>query len=121
MCVESSGGLLGGLFKGKDSAMEDPSRETEVAASGLSHTILRFGRILDRLGGNTYIEMSQGNELAPGAIAREDAALVAVRCLSFVPPAGQGVVCSVGGAGPGTPPSGEDWSELFNRLQVSSQ
>ena len=90
-----------------------------MRASGLSHTILRFGPILDRLGGNTYLEIRQGSELSPGAIAREDAALVAVRALNFAPAPGQGLVCQVGSAGKGVPPSGNDWADMFTRLETS--
>lgn len=86
---------------------------------GLTHTILECGPILDAMGGNTYIEFTQGSGAAPpGAIAREDAALVAVRALAFPPPAGQGVTFTVGSAGKGLPPQGDDWAVMFERLQA---
>lgn len=93
-------------------------RPHALQACGLAHTILECGPILDRMGGNAYIEFTQAAGAAPGAIAREDAALVAVRAVSFPPAAGAGVTFTVGSAGTGVPPQGDEWSQMFGRLEA---
>lgn len=111
--------MLGGLFGGADAATRDPAREEEVAACGVAHTILRFGKLVDRPGGSTYLEFSQAEGAAPGAISREDAALVCARALAFPPKTGQGVAFTVGAAGPGKPPSKDEWAQMFGQLKGS--
>jgi hypothetical protein len=78
------------------------------------------------MGGSTYIEFSQPGSTssggeddggAAGDIAREDAALVAVRALLFPPGPGKGLEFNAGGAGPGSPPEKEQWAEMFGRLE----
>lgn len=117
---ERAGGPFGGLFGGPDAAMRDPARLEEVRAAPVPHTVIQFGRILDRLGGNTYIEFGQAEGAVPGPIAREDAALVAVRALAFPPPEGSALVFQAGGAGAGAPPERDEWKEMFANLQTVS-
>jgi hypothetical protein len=110
--------MLGGLFGGVDAALRDPSREVEVRACPVAHTIVRCGRLVDVPGGRSYLEFLQAAQAAPGPIAREDAALVLARALAFPPAEGESVVFAAGGAGPGAPPRGGDWAEMFGQLRA---
>lgn len=120
----SQGFSLGGLFSGADADLRQPGREAEVQSCGVPYTIARFSRLTDSIGGMSYIEFKQGadgsdGDAAPGNLSREDAALVAVRALQFPPRGGEGIVVTVGGAGSGVPPQGEDWTDMFGRLKSS--
>ena len=119
LCAEQGAGLLGGLFGGADAALRGAGREAALRAAGLPHTIVRFSQIQDCAGGASYIEFSQADDAAPGPIAREDAALVLARALAFPPARAQGVAFAAGSAGPGVPPSKEEWGDMFGRLNAT--
>jgi hypothetical protein len=120
MLADQGGGPLAGLFGGgADAALHDPQREGAVRASALPHTIVRFSRLQDVVGGSSYIEFSQAESAAPGPMSREDAALVLARALAF--PRAQGVVFSAGSAGAGFPPEQAEWGQMFGRLAASSE
>ena len=116
--AESGGGLLSGLFGGAEAALRDRSREAELAGSAVAHTIVRCGSIVDAVGGQAYLEFLQSEAAAPGAIAREDAALVLARALAFPPPPGASVTFAAGGAGRGAPPRKGDWADMFGALRA---
>lgn len=107
---------LGGLFSGADAELRQPGREEEVQACGVPYTIARFSRLTDSVGGVSYVEFQQGAAV-PSELSREDAALVATRAVQFPPPPGQGVVFSAGGAGRGVGPQGDEWADMFGRLE----
>lgn len=88
-------------------------------ASGIAHTIVRFGKLLEQPGGREYVEFSQAEGIVPEPLSTEDAALVTVRALAFPPLHGSGVAFTVGSAGPGLPPVQEEWAEMFGQLKSS--
>lgn len=116
MAAGTPGFSLGGLFSGADAELRQPGREEEVQECGVPFTVARFSRLTDAVGGVSYLEFQQG-AAEPGELSREDAALVATRAIQFPPPPGQGVVFSAGGAGRGVGPQGDEWAEMFGRLE----
>jgi hypothetical protein len=117
--AEPPAGMFGSFFGGSSAILREPGREEEVIASGIAHTIVRFGKLLDQPGGTTYIEFTQVEGMVPGPLSTEDAALVAARAIAFPPSQGEGTAFTVGSTGPGLPPAQEQWAEMFGQLKPS--
>jgi hypothetical protein len=123
-CAAPSGLSLDSLFGNPESSMQDSSRETEVMTGRVPYTVVRFERLLDQMGGNCGIELSQDSESsrrsAVERLSREDAAVVIAKALTHPPGPGKGRVFIAGATADGVAPSNEEWEFKFVHLDKSA-
>lgn len=103
--------------------MQGEARESEVMGGPVPYTVVRFQPLLDKLGGNSGIELSQiegrpasGGVSEEGQLTREDAAIVVARALVYPPGPGAGTVFVARAGGGGASPSAEEWEAKFAQL-----
>ncbi|KAL4451758.1 hypothetical protein ABPG75_007420 [Micractinium tetrahymenae] len=112
----SSGGGAGlaGLFASPEhTALADASREQQLRASGLPHTIVQVAGLADAPGGASSLALSSSSASPQGKVSREDAAKALAEAAERDAAAGS-LVLQLSSLGAGAPPA--DWQAEFGEL-----